>query len=138
MTGTVPTIDIRPSASCAGTFETDDILASLAAMLLHRGRVDPLIGQVVAALVAEGRRFASTDSGRRWISVLADSKLATNGWMLWNMLDLDRYVTGRDDDPGGDTPAAMIEDLLRRIGEIRLEELIRLVSDLAVQETEND
>lgn len=135
MSALVPRIEIRPPPPRAATFEADDALGKLVALLLRNGlHSGTLTEEVISSLVAEGRRFAKTDSGRRWTSVLASSKLATNGWLLWNMLDLDRFVTDRDGNPDGDTPAALVEDLLRKVGETQLEQLIRLVSDVAALE----
>lgn len=132
MSQPMPRIEIRPLPEPAARGTPADLLATLIEVLRRRGGGDRWIGSLVSGLVAEGRRFAETDSGRRWTSVLAASQLATNGWMLWNMLDLDRYVTARDMGTE-DTPAAMVEDLLREVGSARLEELIRLMTALAVE-----
>jgi len=131
VTQALPCIEVRPGPDAVARFNSgDDMLASLVHMLASsRGRMDRDVGQVITALVTEGRRFRETDSGKRWLSVLATSKLATNGWMLWNLLDLDRYLTGRDGMAGGDTPSAMLEDLFRQIASVNIEQLIRLAGE---------
>jgi hypothetical protein len=131
VTQALPCIEVRPGPDAVARFNPgDDMLASLVHMLASsRGRMDREVGQVITALVTEGRRFRETDSGKRWLSVLATSKLATNGWMLWNLLDLDRYLTGRDEMAGGDTPSALLEDLFRQIAGVNIEQLIRLAGE---------
>jgi len=135
MTPPAPTITIAPLPEAGGLGEGDRGLETIAKLLIdHRGRADRAVSNAIGFLVKEGRRFAETDSGRRWSAMLAESKLVMNGWILWNMLDLDRYLTGRDEEPGGDTPAAMIEDVLRDLNAIRLEEIIRLIRNLTMEQ----
>jgi len=135
MTSPAPAITIAPLPEMGHLGEGDRGLEAIVKLLIdHRGRTDRAVGNAIGFLVKEGRRFAETDSGRRWSAMLAESKLVMNGWLLWNMLDLDRYLTRRDEEPGGDTPAALIEDVLRDLNAIRLEEIIRLIRDLTMEE----
>jgi hypothetical protein len=131
VTQALPCIEVRPEPASVGRFNKgDDILGNLVGILASsRGGMDRGVGQVIKALVAEGRHFRETDSGKRWLSVLATSKLAANGWMLWNLLDLDRHVTGRDETAGDDTPSAMLEDLFHQIASVNIEQLIQLAGD---------
>ena len=67
---------------------------------------------LLSRLIGEGRRFAATPSGTRWRSILLASDFAAQGWMLWNTLELDTYLASHR---GGDTPAALIADVLEAI-----------------------
>ncbi|HHM05549.1 MAG TPA: hypothetical protein ENJ19_07375 [Gammaproteobacteria bacterium] len=69
----------------------------------------------VQALIEEGRAFADTPSGRRWLSLLADSPLVKNGWVLWNYLNLDLFL--KDVDQSADSPADLVENIIRRMNE---------------------
>lgn len=131
-----PCIVIPPAAEASRLPSTaEDLLPKLVAMLFQvRGDAESTIGEVIAALVNEGRRFRETDSGRRWVSVLENSKLVTNGWIVWNMLDLDRHLTRRDELAGSDTPAMLVGDVLRQLHSARIEELIELANGLWADE----
>jgi len=125
---TMPQIAIVPVVT--PPLPADGLGAIVALLLRHRGdRGGP--AQLIPALVREGRRFGQTESGRRWRSLLAESKLAENGWMAWNLLDLDRYLTARDLDADGDTPSAMIEDVLHELAAFRLETMRSLLDAIA-------
>lgn len=123
-----PQVGWLPSA------EEDPLPTLFAALAQARGNAEAGMGQLIAGLVEEGRRFRETESGRRWASVLEGSRLAANGWMVWNMLDLDRHLTGRDELAGGDTPAALVEDLLRQLQAASIEELVELASGFGIEE----
>ncbi|WP_205479499.1 hypothetical protein [Sphingomonas arenae] len=137
MTAVTPTIAIEPPLRLVALDESGGSLEGLVRMMLSRkGQSDQLVRGVVQFLVQEGQRFAETPSGRRWQAVLAESALVSNGWLLWNMLDLDRYTTERDLHPGGDTPAAMIEDVVRELSALRMDEIVQLVRNLSLEEQE--
>lgn len=132
----VPCIAIHPVPD-TGWFRSADenALSSLVATLFQaRSSADATVGQLIAELVQEGRRFRETDSGKRWVSVLENSRLATNGWMLWNLLDLDRHLTHRDELANGDTPAALLEDVLRQLQSAKIEELVELANAIWTQQ----
>ncbi|MXP42839.1 hypothetical protein [Allopontixanthobacter sediminis] len=128
MPAPLPAIEIRPDPPPAFPFEADDKLLPNLVLWIGRakGGLGNSFGSTVAALVAEGRRFRQTPSGRHWNAMLEDSQLAANGWMLWNLLDMDRFLTGRDLESGGDTPAQLMEEVLRQLQGAKIEELIEL------------
>jgi hypothetical protein len=90
-----------------------------------------VIGDVLAAVVAEGRAFRESEAGRHWKALLENAGVAKNGWMLWNMLDVDRLIA--DVDLPNDKPSDMLETLMRQIGTSQLSELVSLVSDLSIE-----
>jgi hypothetical protein len=90
-----------------------------------------LTGRAIATLVAEGRSYAGSPEGRRWLQALESSGLAQKGWMLWSMLDMDRLVA--DSDPLGDKPADLLGDLIAQIGQTSLADLVTLMSDLSLE-----
>lgn len=128
MTTALPCITLRPDpASALAAVADDDLLANLVAFLAsRRGDTDRRLGDLICALVTEGREFRQTPNGQRWLHVLADSALATKGWMLWSMLDLDRHLTGRDQGTA-DTPSELLDELLRQVSAVRIEQLAALV-----------
>jgi|GEM_PF-3448274 len=132
MSLTLPCIEVhRDMSTGLGDLAEGDPLGSLVRLLATRGaRMDRLTRQLVLALVTEGRRFRATESGQRWEAVLGQTQLVTNGWMLWNMLDLDRHVTRDDALAGDDTPSAMLDDLLRQLQSTKLEQLVQLMSSV--------
>lgn len=84
----------------------DGLFAQLAVLVLRH----PVAAQAAfAALVAEGRRFAQTDEGRRWRDALADSELVRRGRALWegsvlNLLEDDREAM---------LPSALVDAIAR-------------------------
>lgn len=116
--------------------DADQPLAALVSLLSvaqeagHDGLRD-LTGRTMATLVAEGRVFRTSPEGQRWMQAIEQSGLAQNGWMLWNMLDLDRLIA--EADPLGDRPADMVADLIAQLGQASLADLVTLVSDLGLE-----
>jgi hypothetical protein len=51
-----------------------------------------IAAQVLTAFVQEGRRFAATPEGERWLRLLRGSPAARRGRLLWGTLGLDGYV----------------------------------------------
>ena len=90
-----------------------------------------IIGEVLAAIVAEGRAFRESQTGSHWKALLENAGLAKNGWMLWNMLDVERLIA--DVDLPGDKPSDMLETLMRQISTSQLSDLVSLVSDLSIE-----
>jgi hypothetical protein len=85
--------------------DTLECFLDLAQSLVRRY---PAMARAVAtALVAEGRRFAGTDEGRQWRSVLADSELVRRGRMLWYVGGLDELVSDAGE------PSALPSDWLK-------------------------
>lgn len=139
----IPTIVIRPAPRRAGPIADDPLAALVAWAGEQRRSPDAAAADLLQGLIAEGRRFARTPSGRRWRSLLADSAIARNGWLLWSMLGLDRlaaHPTGPADaadssaDTPADTPADWLEDLLRTVGTSRIESLLRELSEQAIMQ----
>jgi hypothetical protein len=83
---------------------------TLERLLRHAQRLrrrNPVIaGALLRALVAEGRRFASTSEGRRWQDRLASSDLISRGRLLWLAAGFDRLLDG------GEEPAVVPSDWL--------------------------
>jgi hypothetical protein len=90
-----------------------------------------MTGRTIATLVAEGRSYAASPEGRRWMQAIESSGLAQKGWMLWNMLDVDRLVA--DSDPLGDSPVDLLADLVAQLGQTSLADLVTLMSDLSLE-----
>lgn len=100
----LPTLSVdraRPRAA-GGEGDGDDELARA----LLRG--------LIAALIAEGRRFAATPAGRRWRRVLAEATLVSEGRLLWSTAGVDLFLRGTDLGPG--SPRAMAADILALLG----------------------
>lgn len=77
-----------PDGASAGRSDEDDIFTVVRQaqkwLLQH-----PAAAQAVfSALVAEGRRFAETESGARWAHSLAASELVRKGRMVWESATL--------------------------------------------------
>ena len=93
--------------------ETLEGLIELAQRLLRR---HPVAAKLIAgALVAEGRRFAATDEGRRWRSELAASELVRRGRLLWYVGGLDELIADTDETGAGVSDwLALVADALVR------------------------
>ncbi|RKG77983.1 hypothetical protein D7W79_14075 [Corallococcus exercitus] len=90
----------------------------------------PIVVQAAfSALIAEGRRFATTPEGAAWKSALASSPLLQQGRRLWDTLSLNIP----EEDPATVLPSAYIEALFQAMGSARLEELLRQLQDLPRQ-----
>jgi hypothetical protein len=81
---------------------------------------------LVLSLIEEGRRFATTASGQRWIGLLEDSPAVTNGWLLWNQANIDYHL--RNATPMPDGPVAMLDAVLQ---ELALSDTAALVGQLS-------
>jgi hypothetical protein len=129
----VPRIVIEPKLALP-PLDADAEPLDLLIQLIVRQRTLPqaLTRNVVAGLMEEGRRFAATPAGGRWRSILASSALATKGWELWNLLEMDGLIA--EPPENGDTPGTMIEDILRALQALRLEDFARLAGDVALHD----
>jgi hypothetical protein len=84
-----------------------DTLEQLLRLVRRLQRRNPEATSALAkALVAEGRRFASTPEGRRWQARLASSDLISRGRLLWLAAGFDRLLDG------GEEPAVVPSDWL--------------------------
>jgi len=94
--------------------EDQDLLKLLRAGQMLLVKYPVAARSAVAAFVAEGRRFAQTDEGRRWKEALAGTELVRRGRLVWegcslNMLEEDdrtvfpsvRYTGRTPSDPLG-------------------------------------
>src|SRR5689334_18660222 len=139
MTTPIPCIEVRPDPAAFLGGDGDDLLASMIAFFAApRNRSDERIAKVISTLIDEGRRFRETESGRRWTAVLSDSKFVSNGWMVWNMLDLDRFARAGSVVAEADTPSAMLEDLIRQVSAMPLEQLVTLLSAYSMDRDKHD
>lgn len=73
----------------------------------------------VAALAAEGRRYAATPEGRRLQAALIDTPLARRGRAVWEALSMQQF-----DAPVDGSPSAHIAALLRAVRHPELEALL--------------
>ncbi len=69
------------------------------------------------ALVAEGRRFAETEEGRRWKERLAGSELVRRGQLIWDVGTWGA-LDGNNDDV---LPSQLIDAMARASGRLDLE-----------------
>lgn len=78
------------------------------------------------ALVAEGRRFAATETGRRWKDRLARSELLRRGRMVWQGSVLNML----EEDSDSPLPSAFLDALLAATASADLPDLLsRLLTD---------
>jgi hypothetical protein len=114
--GTVPTLVIEDERS-----RTDALLLELRrALWRHPAAAQSLF----TALVAEGRRFAATDDGRRWAERLERAEALDAVRVVWDL------VTSRalDDDPRAVIPTVVAEAFVKAATDRSLEQIIALVS----------
>jgi hypothetical protein len=110
----------EPRRPEAGDEELAAVLRKLQGLLLQY----PVASQATfSALVAEGRRFATTPEGAEWKAALAGSELVRNGRQLWDALALDRV----EEDASTVVPSAYLEALFQGAASPELERLLRLL-----------
>jgi hypothetical protein len=81
----------------------------------------PIASQAVfSALIAEGRRYSTTESGAVWAEGLAGSPAMTRGRELWEATSLNLLV----DDEQTVLPSTWVEALLRTVELPELEQLL--------------
>jgi hypothetical protein len=101
---------------------TTEVLRRLQGLLLQH----PLAAQAAfSALVAEGRRFATTPEGAAWKSTLAGSELVRNGRQLWDALALNLL----EEDASTVVPSTYLEALFQAASSPELEALVRQLRD---------
>ena len=115
----LPAAQGQPGAAMAPTQgEVEALLRRLQVLVLEY----PLAAQAAfSALVAEGRRFASTPEGAAWKEALAGSELVRNGRPLWDALSLNLL----EEDPATVVPSAYLEALFQAVRSPELEALAR-------------
>lgn len=98
---------------------TQLLRAASAAVLKH-----PFAAQAIfAGLVAEGRRFAETDEGRRWQAALADSEFVRRARALWEGSVLNLL----EDSSDAVLPTAIFDALVQAASRPDLPALLRAV-----------
>jgi hypothetical protein len=132
MSAAVPRIVIPAAPQPAAALPaSDDPLLGLIDLLRAPDRNAAALN-LARALIVEGRSFAKTPSGQRWASLLAGSSLVENGWLLWNRANLDLYLQGGD--AAVDTPALMLEEVMRRLVSGDLEHYVTVLGALLAEE----
>lgn len=132
MTAGLPRIVIHPAPQQPPLQSAPDADPLLAVVdLLRSTRNNVRAADVARALIAEGRAFAQTPSGRRWAALLSGSSIVENGWVLWHQANLDLSSA---DSTTLDSPSAMIETLFRRLTAGDLEKYVVLLGALLAEE----
>jgi hypothetical protein len=128
--GIEPGVSDRPGqrspAPKAGNWSDKEIVAILdsaqIALLKH-----PVAAQAAfAALVAEGRLFAETDSGRQWLEVLKSSELMRKLRWIWETTSLNML----EEDVNTIVPSTYLEALLRAAGTPDMEILLSRIKGM--------
>lgn len=131
---TIPRIVIDPPPQAGphiSSGDDDPVLALLDELRNPSANLRAL--DLARALIAEGRTFAGTPSGRRWAALLSRSSLVENGWLLWNYANLDMSL--HEGDRSADSPADMLEEVLRRLLSGDLERYVTVLGSLLAKET---
>jgi hypothetical protein len=113
----VPRLVIRD----APAMPSDMFASALAGMSPFGALLQALVGPgedarqalkaLVLSLIEEGRKFAETPSGQRWVQLLEGSPAVNHGWMLWNQANIDYHL--RNATPLPDGPVTMLETVLQ-------------------------
>lgn len=107
-----------PAADKAVEDEHFEWLRQFQVLLLQH----PVAAQALfSALVAEGRRFATTPEGEAWKAALAGSDLVRNGRQLWEALSLNLL----EEDASTVVPTTYLEAIFRASSSPEMETLIR-------------
>jgi hypothetical protein len=88
------------------------------------------VATLLRALVDEGARFAETPAGRHWRAILADSPAVARGWLLWSQANIDYYL--RNAAPTRDSPAILLEDMLKQLADTDLATLTAQLSRIGI------
>ncbi len=78
---------------------------------------------LILSLVEEGRRFAATPEGQRWLEGLAGSELVKRGVLVWEAYGLDLLL---ESEPVI-TPSAWLELMLTALANPDLESLLSML-----------
>lgn len=85
----------------------------------------PIAAQAaLAALVAEGRRYAETPEGLRWKQTLVDSPLVRRGRAVWEATALRSFESPAPGQPARALPGGFVEAFLRASARTDLEPLL--------------
>ena len=100
--------------------EDQDLLKLLRAGQMLLVKYPVAARSAVAAFVAEGRRFAQTDEGRRWKEALAGTELVRRGRLVWEGCSLNML----EEDDRTVFPSVLLEALLAAIACAGLESVL--------------
>jgi hypothetical protein len=87
------------------------------------------VRNLIQSLIDEGRRYAETPEGHRWVAILGDSPLVNRGWLIWSRANIDYHL--RNAEPFEDGPITMLEAALRDLATAEIEEILAQISQIA-------
>lgn len=126
MNDELPTLRLRPDDG-----ELLSVLREAQFLLLKH----PVAAQAAfAAFVAEGRRFACTDDGRRWQERLRGSDLVRKGRVVWEVVTLKML----EESPTDVLPTAYLEAMVRATSTAELEPLLARLFDMGWEHGRTD
>ena len=114
----VPLLRLEEASAAAKPGDADSVdyaglRAQLSAIAYSLARSGKDAGETISALIAEGRVYARTANGERWLSVLRESSLVSSGCALWNTSNLDVYFETAA--PMHDPPGSYLDGILERL-----------------------
>lgn len=118
-----------PAASQPTSATSEDLVTALRRTQLAIGTHARTLRPIVAALAAEGRRFAATSEGERWRAAIAASPLARRGRGVWEALSMQAF-----DGPLDAAFSGHLEAFLRAL---RCPELEALLAQLFLPDPED-
>ncbi len=133
----LPTIVVRDPPVAVGERVLGELaqlngLGALLALLAGSGEgARAGLRSLVRSLIDDGSRYAQTPDGQRWATLLSESPVVTNGWLLWNHSNVDFYL--RNAEPLRDSPGALLEAALSELARGDLAELLMQLSRLSAR-----
>ena len=126
MSADLPTLTLAPA---------DDELQRL----LHEAQYvllkHPVAAQAAfSALVAEGRRYAGTDPGRRWQARLRDSDLIRRGRVVWEVVTLKML----EEHPPNVLPTTYLDAMVQATASPELEPLLARLFEMEWEDGSTD
>jgi hypothetical protein len=110
----------------------DNPIGMLLAVLTGSGEgVKAALCTLLRSLIEEGRHFAATPGGQRWVKILAGSAAVDRGWLLWNHANVDLLLRHAALLP--DSPAALLKAALQQLEQIDMAKLMSDLSRMAVE-----
>ncbi len=98
----------------------DEVLAWLREARLQMLRHPVAAQALFSALVAEGRRFASTEDGRAWKARLQDSQVLRDARVVWDMTTAEML----QEDPPSILPTTFLDAMMQAASNPQLTALI--------------
>jgi hypothetical protein len=90
-----------------------------------------VVRNLIQSLIDEGRRYAETPEGRRWVAILGDSPLVSRGWLIWSRANVDYHL--RNAEPFEEGPVTMLEAALHDLATAEIEEILAQISQVAAE-----